>query len=98
MQKGGVCMSINKLKKGMFLLTVSLMIFLQGCSFTNNNSERIHNNEKSVTEEKSVREDLEIKISDNLYELYDCSFIELGNGQTMLIDAGNPENGNEIVS
>ncbi len=103
-------MSINKLKKSMFLLTVCLMIFLQGCSFTNNNSERIHNNEKSVTEKKTVREDLEIEVADNIYSTYglmrvhfidvgqgDCSFIELGNGQTMLIDAGNNENAEEIV-
>ncbi len=102
---------MNKLKRYLISLVLLSIILLQGCSFSENNSEKIQNNEKTITEEKTVREDLEIKISDNLYELYglmrvhfidvgqgDCSFIELGNGQTMLIDAGNPENGNEIVS
>ena len=87
-----------------------LIILLQGCSFTENTSERIQSNEKIVTEEKKVREDLEIQVADNIQSTYglmrvhfidvgqgDCSFIELGNGQTMLIDAGNPENGEEII-
>ncbi len=87
-----------------------LIILLQGCSFTENTSERIQSNEKFVTEEKTVREELEIEVAENIYSTYglmrvhfidvgqgDCSFIELGNGQTMLIDAGNPENGDDIV-
>lgn len=87
-----------------------LIILLQGCSFTENTSERIQSNEKIVTEEKIVREDLKIEVADNIQSTYglmrvhfidvgqgDCSFIELGNGQTMLIDAGNNENGDEIV-
>ena len=28
----------------------------------------------------------------------DCTFIELSNGQTMLIDARNPQNGADIVN
>ena len=88
-----------------------LIILLQGCSFTENTSEKIQSNEKTITEEKTVRDDLETEVADNIYYTYglmrvhfidvgqgDCSFIELGNGQTMLIDAGNPENGNEIVA
>ncbi len=47
----------------------------------------------------------------NLYPIYndikvqfidvgqgDCTFIELPNGQTLLIDAGNPENGKDIIN
>ena len=72
--------------------------------------EKIQNNEKILSEEKIVRENLEIEVVDNIQSTYglmrvhfidvgqgDCSFIELGNGQTMLIDAGTPENGEEIV-
>lgn len=87
-----------------------LIVLLQGCSFTENASEKIQSNEKIVTEEKAVREELEIEVAENIYSTYglmrvhfidvgqgDCSFIELGNGQTMLIDAGNPEDGDDIV-
>lgn len=87
-----------------------LIIFLQGCSFTENNLEKIQSDEKNVTEEKIVREELEIEVADDIQSTYglmrvhfidvgqgDCSFIELGNGQTMLIDAGNPEDGENIV-
>ena len=87
-----------------------LIIFLQGCSFTENNSEKIQGSENTTTEEKTVIEDVEIEVADNIQSTYglmrvhfidvgqgDCSFIELGNGQTMLIDAGNPENGDDIV-
>ena len=103
-------MLINKLKKYMFFIMLSIMILLQGCSFTENTSEKIQSNEKIVTEEKIVREELEIEVADNIQSIYglmrvhfidvgqgDCSFIELGNGQTMLIDAGNPEDGDDIV-
>ena len=87
-----------------------LIILLQGCSFTENASEKIQGSEKTTTEEKTVIEDVEIEVVDNIQSAYgsmrvhfidvgqgDCSFIELGNGQTMLIDAGNNENGDDIV-
>ena len=102
---------MNKLKRYLIYLVLLSMILLQGCSFTENNSEKIQKNESTVPGEKTVREDLEIEVAENIYSTYglmrvhfidvgqgDCSFIELGNGQTMLIDAGNPENGNVIVS
>ena len=103
-------MLMNKLKNSIFLLVFCLMIFLQGCNFTEDGSAKIRSNEKTVTEEKTVREGLEIEVADDIQSTYglmrvhfidvgqgDCSFIELGNGQTMLIDAGNPEDGDDIV-
>ena len=57
------------------------------------------------------REGLYKEIIDNVYSNYgdmrvhyldvgqgDCTFIELGNGQTMLIDARNPQSRAEIVN
>ena len=65
---------------------------------------------KNKTERSKPREDLDVEIAPGIYAIYglmrvhfldvgqaDSTFIELGNGQTMLIDAGESHNANTII-